>query len=159
MRLGNENQARYTHPDQLRIQTPENPTMESKGTLPSQFWTWKRALGEEYRIRYQRHGGDSGPVVICVHGFGGNCVSVPRALCCDGHAYDHYLFCNQRALPNIPSTLTGPLAQESAGAGPKVPRLLDRPPRVRLQRQAGPPRAGEEQALLLRDVGAPDRRW
>lgn len=42
------------------------------GTLPSEFWTWKRAPGEEYRIRYQQQG-DSGPVVICVHGFGGNC--------------------------------------------------------------------------------------
>lgn len=55
---------------------PEAPTKgATKGTLPSQFWTWKRAPGEEYRIRYQ-HQGDSGPVVICVHGFGGNCVSV-----------------------------------------------------------------------------------
>lgn len=43
----------------------------SKGTLPSEHWTWKRAPGQEHRIRYQRvyvvgSEGERGACMLCL---------------------------------------------------------------------------------------------
>ena len=54
--------------------TPAEGQPSGPGCLPSHYWTWRRAPGEEYRIRYTTLG-EAGPHLILLHGFGANSVS------------------------------------------------------------------------------------